>query len=311
MRTVSILGLACGLAFVLGACGGSDDGGGGTGGATAAGTGASGMTATGGTGGMGGMSAGTGGTGGVPPMMMPMTMVPMMMDMPMTMTGMGEEGTPCMPGMPSCNMGLVCSTIPDPFSGVCGRPCTEATMAMDCTMPNEVCGAYDAMGEAVCIDLIPAWDVYRFQDTSGCEMGTSPVGLSDPNTMQPLPGGICLQLCALEGTDPMTLPMEVQAEISACAGGQSCLADIITTADMLPIGACGSAVARGEDCDFNAGILCEAMEDVCAPSDPMRLDSPAKCYQDCTMTGTTCDAGECTEALDEMGMVLGSYCLTP
>ena len=107
------------------------------------------------------------------------------------------------------------------------------------------------------------------------------------------------------------IPMDAQAELHACESGQTCLKDLITTTDMLPIGVCGKSAMRGEACDFNGGIVCADAMDACAPSDPMRLDSEARCYQDCTTPMTMCDAGTCTEAKDMMGMVLGSYCLTP
>lgn len=304
MRTVSTLGLACVLACAFIACGGSGGDGG-------AGMGAAGGAATPVTGGTGGMddSAGTGGTGGVPPMMMvPDMMLPMMM-MPMNPAGVGEENAPCMPGaMAMCNEGLQCATLPDPFNGVCGRKCA---MDSDCTMPDEVCSAYSMMDtQGICINLVPAWELFLFSETSACEDRATPVGITGQDQ---LPGGICLELCMLAGADPMNLPSDLPKEqIVTCAMGQECLPVLSDPMGMAmddALGACGVGVERGAVCDSTKGEVCTDVKDICAPSDPSKLDGEQKCFQNCEDMSVTCDMGTTCTPLMVMGMQVAAYCL--
>lgn len=241
-------------------------------------------------------------------MMMPTVPPAMMMMMPDNpIAGVGEENAPCMPGaMGACNAMLSCATLPEPFSGVCGRSCATD---MECTMENEVCSAYSmADTQGICINLVPAWDIYAFPETSACEANLTPVSISQTDQ----PYGLCLGLCLLEGqTDPpMGFPVD---QLVTCDNGQECI-DIGLTTDggMMEtvLGACGVGVDRGGDCDLNMGKVCSDLDDTCAPTDPNRLDGDTKCFQDCSMAGTTCDTGMCTEVKDPMSNnVLGAYCL--
>ncbi len=299
MRTVSSL-VACACVIAV-ACAGSDDGG-------AAGPGDAG-TGDAGTGLMAGTS-GDGGTGSVPPPMRMMTMVPpamMMMDNPVA--GVGDENAPCMPGaMAACNAGLSCATLPMPFTGVCGRTCA---MDPDCTMENEVCSPYlMADMQGICINIVPPWEIYAFPETSACNDTSTPVSISAMDQ----PYGLCLELCMLAGADPMDLPPDLPKEqIIACGMGQECLDIGLMSGGMamaMPVlGACGIGVERGASCG-DTGKVCTNPDDVCAPSDPMRLDSEALCFQNCTdmVTDGTCEQGTCT-TFSVMGMVRGAYCI--
>lgn len=267
---------------------------------------------TGGAGGTSGTS-GTGGTGSVPPPMMtgmvPMPMLPAMMTM--NPAGVGEENTPCMPAMSNCNEGLACATLPDPFNGVCGRKCTMATEATDCTMEKEVCSAYSMMDtQGICINLVPAWELFLYSETSACEDGSTPVGISGA---MDLPGGLCLQLCMLAGADPMNLPPDLpKDQIVTCGMGQECLGVLTSGSGMMmdaALGACGVGVARGAVCDVNMGHVCTDVKDICAPTDPNRIDGEQKCFQDCSDPMTTCDMGSTCTPLMVMGMQVAAYCM--
>lgn len=267
--------------------------------------------ATGGTGGMAG-GAGTGGTGTVPPMMMMMTTVPpAMMMMEMTNpAGVGEENAPCMPAMPNCNEGLACATLPDPFNGVCGRKCA---MDSECTMPDELCSAYSMTDmQGICINLVPPWDIYAFPETSACQPTSTPVRISQMDQ----PYGLCLELCVLPGADPMMVPSDLPKEqLVTCGMGQECI-DIGLTSDgaMMAdpvLGACAIPAARGEACDLQSGAhQCVDLKDICLPVDTMNLMGDAKCYQNCTEMGVTCEMGTTCTNLMVMGMpTMYSYCL--
>ena len=105
---------------------------------------------------------------------------------------------------------------------------------------------------------------------------------------------------------PMDLPME---QVVMCGSGEACLNILTSDSGSMEqaLGACGVGVDRGGVCDVNMGKVCTDATDICAPSDPTRLDGEQKCFQDCMTPGTTCETGACTP-LEVMGMQVAAYC---
>lgn len=280
------LGLACVLA--LGACGSTRTRGGGEAGSSGAGTGGSTTDDAGadsggaGTTGLLGGSGGAGGAGG-------------------SGSGDREENAPCTPDAGQCLDGLSCTTLPSPYEGVCGRACTTDD---DCTEADEVCASYLTAGELICINLVPPWNVYQFDQTSFCDETSIPTPIAD--APPELRGGLCLQFCLLDGADTSSLTQAEIDSLVACEGGQQCMDLLSSASGDAVVGACATPVDRGASCTA-ADAICSNLDDICFPLDPMSAASELLCFQDCTDTTVTCETGTCDLIPNAAGGALCDY----
>lgn len=204
------------------------------------------------------------------------------------------EGFPC--GSTSdCKGNLRCvSAGPDYPFGVCARPCKadadcglEKCLSLSGTQADLHCVNFERTEFAPCGSL----------ETAAC--GDPRICLATSNQ---LPIGVCVSLCAVEGSsldqDAGGLP------IRDCATGQMCV-DLDTTDPTSP-GFCAGRAARGDVCepDLSDGKLCPDV-DICAPIDPTAdpvMDF--KCREDCTESGTCANGGKCTDVQGEF-----AYCI--
>ena len=300
------------LLLILSACQGSGDGQGGNGANGVAGTnGAGAMNAASDAGAAPTADAdGGSSTGNMMPVrmnadagtsMMPMTMTPPRMAFPMAMptdpTGaVSGEASPCDSVSFPCPDPLVCHAETTLSRGACARACTMDT---DCST-DEVCGTYDGLN-GICLGQVGPWQFFSLSDLTICEDNLIPIAVGDVP-----PTGWCIPVCELPDAPA---PAQAADLLMTCSGTASC-SDVLglTSQDGSRLGACATAVARGETCDDVSGILCEdQLADVCTPANPDEPDGELRCHQYCD-AATPCDEGACTPfSID--GVPLFSYCL--